>query len=164
MRLDVVDAVEDLFEAGAVELDLEFGVDLLEDLLLVGLIEDGEALGIEQPSDILAEDTDAEAVVGGDERGIVSVADEGTDAALHFAGGFIGEGHAEDVAGMDAGGFDEVGIPVREGFGFAGTGAGDDADVAFGCGDRFDLLFVQFIKQVHHNRIILRISPDFAFI
>ncbi len=76
------------------------------------------------------------------------------NALAHFVGGFVSEGHAEDVAGHNADFIDEIGEPVRERPGFSGTGAGDDADAAFGARDGFVLLGVECVEVVFHEFIL----------
>ena len=54
------------------------------------------------------------------------------DALGHFAGGLVGEGDGEDGVGRDVFLLDKPGDAMRDDAGFAGAGAGEDEQGAFG--------------------------------
>ena len=76
--------------------------------------------------------------------------EEFVDAFLHFAGGLVGEGDGEDVAGRDPLG-DEMGNAERDDAGLAGAGAGEDQHRAVQRFNGLALLGIERI-QIQHAR------------
>ena len=136
-------------EGAVAQREAALGVDLLEDVVDVRVVEDDEALGVLDDARVLAQDADAEAVEGV-HVARVRVAHEAVDALAHLDGGLVGERDAEDVAREDAEVAHEPGEASREGAGLAGAGAGDDADVALGGGDRRELFRVEVLERLFH--------------
>ena len=60
------------------------------------------------------------------------MAEQLVDALGHFAGGLVGEGDGEDGVGRDVFLLDEPGDAMGDDAGFAGAGAGEDEQGAFG--------------------------------
>ena len=112
--------------------------DLLDQGRLIVLVENCEgasqALAIDlQSLDVAAEDAHAEGMEGCDERFRQrGVTEQLVDAFGHFAGGLVGEGDGEDGVGRDVFLLDEPGDAMGDDAGFAGSGAGEDEQGAFG--------------------------------
>ena len=131
-----------LREAALFRIDIERADDGVEDGFLVVAIEDGERAGEAEVLGMAAEDARADRVEGaGPERGGV-VRDEFADALGHLAGGLVGEGEQQDLAGVDAV-VEQPGHAVGESAGFPGAGAGDDQRAAGRRGDGGVLLLVE---------------------
>ena len=79
--------------------------------------------------------------------GAGAAADEGGDALLHLAGGLVGEGDREDLAGLHAAGGEQVGDARGERLGLARAGAGDDEQRPALVHDRLPLLRVEPLEQ-----------------
>ena len=111
---------------------------------------DGE-IGLE--SDVggfLPEDAHAGRVEGGNPHDLGAAAHQRLDALPHFRGGLVGEGDGQDLAVMRPPGGDEVGDPVTEYAGLAGSGSGHDQQRAAGVLDRFFLLGVEALQEFVH--------------
>ena len=106
---------------------------LTAESLVVGVV-DGEIFGEVGGGGFAAEEAGAEGVERGEPRGggrNSGFEEEIGDAGAHFLGGFVGESDGEDGFGGSAVG-DEIGHAERDGASFAGAGAGEDQDGAFG--------------------------------
>ena len=70
---------------------------------------------------------------------------------LHLGRGLVGEGHRENGARLHAL-VDQVGDPGDESFRFAGAGASENDDGAFGGLGGLPLFFIQCVKRIHERR------------
>ncbi len=111
---------------------------LLDDGLLVVLVVDGKGAGEALVADpegfnVAAEDAHAKGMKGSDQGlGQRGVAEQAVDALAHLCGGFIGEGDGQNGIGCDALFADEPGDAAGDDAGFAGAGAGQNEQGAFG--------------------------------
>ena len=78
--------------------------------------------------------------------------DQRGDPLLHLAGGLVGEGDRDDLAGMHVPCGEQVGDPVGEHPGLAGPGAGHDQQRRAGVADRVALRPVQPGEQLRGSR------------
>ena len=147
---------EYLLKARTVKLNFQLGIYLLEYLFLVSLVKYAEILWIKQPSRVLPENSHAESVVGSDERCVISVTDKSADTSFHLSRSFVRERHAENISGMDSGGFDKICIAVGQSFGLSRACSRDYADIPLGACDGFYLFVVQFIENIVHDVSLTR--------
>ena len=98
---------------------------------------------------VFLQNGNTEAVEGVDVSGVV-IAGQIMDALAHFAGGFVGEGNAKDIAGQDADLVHKVSKPPGKGAGLAGTGPRDHAHKALRCRHGLTLRLVQAVQQIFH--------------
>ena len=82
---------------------------------------------------------------GAEPHGLGAVADEGLDAFAHFAGGFVGEGDAEDALGRDAE-LHESGDAIGDDAGLSGARTGEDEEGSAGVGHGFGLFWIEYGK------------------
>ena len=69
------------------------------------------------------------------------------DAFGHFGGGFVGEGDGEDGVGRDVFLLDEPGDAMSDDAGFAGVGACEDKQGAFGGLDSGTLFGIEMVEK-----------------
>lgn len=127
--------------------EIEITADERHEPLGVGRVVDRERRGEAELLGLPAQDADAGAVEGHDPHGVGARADQLLDALLHLAGGLVGEGDRQYLAGVDAARPQQMGDPVREHAGLAGTGAGHDEQRRSGVDHGGALLFVQSVQQ-----------------
>ena len=113
----------------------------------VGVVHDEETFRIADRVAVLFQHRDAETVKGGDIARVV-VADQTADAGAHDAGGLVGEGGAEDMAGQDAKLRDQIGEAAADDPRLAGAGARDDAHRTLSSQHGLTLFLVQSRKDV----------------
>ena len=108
--LPTVDEACKLACGPAVLVDLGSFDHLLEQSDLVVGVENGEARFQADKLVMAAQDADTHGMERAEPRHALDrAADEIADALLHFAGGLVGEGHREDLAGESAPGCEDVG-------------------------------------------------------
>ena len=148
----VADGAEDVARSESFGVDGELGDGELDGGELVVGVVDGEIFGELGGGGFAAEEAGAEGVEGGQPRrgGRDSCFEEEVgDAGAHFLGGFVGEGDGEDGFGGSAVG-DEVGHAESDGAGFAGAGAGEDEDGAFGGFGGTTLFGIELVQEILH--------------
>ncbi len=131
----------------AVDVVLDFvgtivpGIFLLHDVgeqrFDIAVIEDREAGLVAHPRVFLADDVHAQVVEGGHgQAACLGALEQAADALLHLARGLVGEGHGDDVAGLDAAMLHQIGDLAGDHAGLAGAGTGEHqkwaADVVHG--------------------------------
>ena len=133
--------------------DFDFGVvdGGFDEVFGVFAIEDGEVAAEAEGIGVFAENAIADGMkCAAPERSEI-LAEDVVDAAHHLAGGFVGEGKEKNLLGRDTL-FEEERDAIREGAGFAGTGAGDDEGGPGRGGDGGVLLFVEFLCVIDLQR------------
>ena len=92
----------------------------------VGLVKDREPGLVAQPRMLLADDVQPQIVERAHRQASAfTLLEQGADTLFHLAGGFVGEGHGDDVLGTDATVLDQVRDFAGNHAGFAGTCAGE---------------------------------------
>ena len=126
---------------------------ILTQLAAVGLVVDGEVAVEVEAVGVLAQQAGAEAVEGADPD--AAAGHEGLDALAHLAGGLVGEGDGEDVAGPDAL-LEQVGDAAGDDARLAAAGAGQDEQRPFDVRDGLALGVGQVGEQVArgHRRLL----------
>ena len=80
------------------------------------------------------------------------------DPLAHLGRGLVGKGNTQNIARHDAQVVNQIGKTMGQGPGLAGTGPGNDPDVALCFGYRQLLFLIQSCQQVFHT-IYRVISP-----
>ena len=111
--------------------------DVGEQRLDVAVIEDREAGLVAQARVFLADDVHAQVVESGHGKAArLAALEQGADALLHLPRRLVGEGHGDDVTGLDAAVLHQVGDLAGDHAGLAGAGTGEHqqgaADVVHG--------------------------------
>ena len=116
---------------------------LFQEAELVVSVQDVEAAGQADEFGVAAQHAGAQRVEGAEPEALGGAADDGGDAFAHFAGGAVGEGDGEDLAGEGAAAEQDVGEAGGQHTGLAGAGAGQDEDGAVQRLDSLALFGVQ---------------------
>ena len=131
--------------------------DLLHDRELVIRIIDREITGIAQLLRMSAKDPDTAGMKGHDPDLAGTEPDHIIDTASHLIRGFVREGDRQDASRHDAERVNEVGDPVDQDSGLAGTGTGQNEDRAFRREDRFFLFIIEHLQNLICFHLL---SPD----
>ena len=132
---------------------------LLGDCFAVFFVQDSEGLWKADSVDFFAQEFDAEAVKGADEVVIVAAVHHLGDAAAHFRCGFVGEGEAQQIGGVDAQDVHQIGITVRKRLGLARPGACHYTNPPLGGFHSLPLPRIQPVKNVSHICKYMLFSP-----
>ena len=128
-----VDEIGELAGGPALFVNVMGGEKLLEKPDLVIRIENGKAGFEPRQFRMIAQDLDADGMEGAEPgHAFHHAADEVADALLHFARRLVGEGHRQHLVGPGLVGGQDMGEPGGQHPGFAGAGAGQHEQGAFG--------------------------------
>ncbi len=133
--------------------------DLLEQAELVVGVEDGEARGEADQGGVATQHAGAEGVEGAEPEALDRLLQDGADALAHLAGGLVGEGDGEDLAGEGAVGEQDMGEAGGEHARLAGAGSGQHQHGAVDALDGLALLGVQADQVFGHGCWKLIVTP-----
>jgi hypothetical protein len=136
----------------ALGVQVEVAADQRHQPLGVGRVVDREGAGEAQLLGLGAQDPDARGVERQHPHRPGAGTDDGGHPLAHLAGGLVGEGDRQDLAGLHVAGREQVGDAGGERLGLAGAGAGDDEQRAALMDHRLALLRVEPLEQPVHRR------------
>ena len=150
--LPIVDHVGEHARGPALLVDVLGGELLFEEPQLIVRIQDGE-IGLEPDQlRVPAQDLRAYGMEGAEPgHALHHLSDHGPDAKLHLAGGLVGEGDGQDIAGACAAGREDVGDARGEDARFPGPRAGQHQHRPFERFDREALLRIE-VGQIRRPR------------
>ena len=133
--------------------EVEIADDRLDDALLVVRVEDDEVAFHGQVFGLASQQPRTDGVERAEHHPLRGfLAEQGLDAMLHLARGFVGERHRQDLIRTDSLGRDQIGDALSEDARLAGSRSREDESGSRpGC-DGSSLLRVEFIEEVHDGK------------
>ncbi|MBV6467376.1 MAG: hypothetical protein PGMFKBFP_02732 [Anaerolineales bacterium] len=136
--------------AEAFVVEVKFFDDAFDDPLLVVGVEDDEVALHRQELSLAPQQARADGVEGSQHHPLCGVlAEQGLDAGLHLARGFVGERHRQDLVGTDSLRRDQPGDALGEDARLARARSRQDEDGAASSRHCFALLGVEFVEEIH---------------